>query len=205
MSLQLAVVKGHIVHKEWVLAKKLLLQMHLKNRQNTTILCKLGDCCLKLNEYDLAKQCYIRCINYDKYYFGTENPKHLLKLAHIYQIYYDPDCSQNDSEQLCESQLLFEKVIAFIDSSDKISNKLIRKCYFYYAQLLTKLKQYSLAQKYYEKLISFNIKHKFNHHSIYYYYGKLLFLSCTKYTHDKKDLIFFWGDKSVRILNVFMV
>eukprot|EP01084_Bolivina_argentea_P234980 395542_1 len=146
MNNEIAKVRTYFINKEWVLAKELLLTIHLSHKENTTILCKLGDCCMKLHEYDLAKQCYIKCINYDNYYFETQNPKYYLKLAHVYQIYYDPYCiSKNDAEQLYESQLLYQQVLSFINDNNNnnnnnkntknsnVSNKLIQKCYFNYA------------------------------------------------------------------------
>eukprot|EP01084_Bolivina_argentea_P234977 395537_1 len=198
MDSDIAAFKRCFMNKQWVLAKKLILEIHLKHKENTTILCKLGDCCMKLHEYDLAKQCYIRCINNDKHYFETENAKYYLKLAHVYQIYYDPYCSKNDSEQLHESQLLFQKALSLIDSSNNISNKLIQKCYFFYAQLLTKLQQYNLAESYYEKLISFN-KNKSVHHSVHYYYAKVLFMSWNKYSTKKQKLILDHFQKAIKL------
>eukprot|EP01084_Bolivina_argentea_P125761 222763_1 len=142
MDNEISKVRTYFVNQDWNLAKLLLLKIHLRNKSNTTVLCKLGDCCMKLNEYDLAKQCYSRCIDYDKYYFEIENPKHYLKLAYVYQIYLDPLESKNDAEQLQQAKILFQKTLTLISQNENVTYKLIFKSYFYYAELLTKLKEY---------------------------------------------------------------
>ena len=77
--------------KEWNTAKALFLNLHLKYSLNIDILGYLGNCCLALNEIDLAYQCYNKCVKYSEYYQNRLSIKWCLKLAVIYQIKWDTE------------------------------------------------------------------------------------------------------------------
>eukprot|EP01083_Nonionella_stella_P070196 187710_1 len=164
-------IKQYLRQHKWRSAKQLLLQSHLNHKNNAWILCKLGDCCFKLHNYDLAKQCYIKCVHYGE---AMSNPKYILKLAQIYQIYYDPySITKNDTQQLYESQSLYEEVL----SIHNVHYKIKLKSYFNLAQLLTKLRQYDSAKQYYELLLQ-QYHYRLNKYAtsqIHYYYAQLLF------------------------------
>ena len=125
--------------KQWNTAKKLFLNLHLKYNINIDILGYLGDCCLGLQEIDLAYQCYNKCVNYSEYYQNRLNVKWCLRLATVYQIKWQ---QEGDELFAAQAESLYTRLF---DEVDNMSKKNII-CFFYdYGFLLLKLKRYAMA------------------------------------------------------------
>ncbi len=78
---------------------------------------------------------------------------------------------KNQSQQLNQARSLYEQVII----ADKISNKRMYKAYFYYALLLSELKEYKLAEYYYELVLAKKKNDEFPQLDVVrYYYTKLI-------------------------------
>ena len=97
---QLDDVNTYLQSQQWILARKLLLDLHLRYKTDTKILYKLGHVNEKLNHFELASQCYQRCINYDNFYHKPRNPKYYLKLALLYVRFLNND---NEAQQIFRS------------------------------------------------------------------------------------------------------